>query len=53
MISFNNSQTEIKSWQFFLIQQGFRDVGSADGHWGINTETATKEFQKSQNLNPD
>jgi lysozyme len=53
MINQNTSQSEIKAWQIFLMQQGFRSVGSSDGHWGINTETATKEFQRSQNLNPD
>ncbi len=52
-INKNSSTEEIKAWQTFLHQQGITIVGTADGHWGPNTEEATKEFQRSQHVSAD
>ncbi len=47
-----SSHALIRSWQAFLNGQGFSAV-SADGYWGNHTITATKAFQKANNLTAD
>lgn len=52
-INQNSGKEIIEAWQKFLQNQGFADVGNADGKWGENTIKATKEFQASVSLNAD
>ena len=42
----------VKSWQFFLIGQGFFQ-GVADGKFDAATKQASIEFQQKHNLQPD
>jgi len=41
----SNVIAEVQRWQYFLLKQGFLQVGPIDGDFGLNTETATKFFQ--------
>lgn len=36
---------EVQRWQYFLLRQGFPQVGSLDADFGMKTEQATKFFQ--------
>ena len=47
------SGEEVVKMQELLIDQGFLAEGTADGKFGSGTENALKEFQLSQNLEPD
>ena len=47
------SGDEVQKMQQLLIDQGFLAEGGADGKFGSGTENALKEFQLSQNLEPD
>ncbi|MFM2392254.1 MAG: hypothetical protein RLZZ546_231 [Bacteroidota bacterium] len=46
------NKSQIETWQMFLKNNGFSDVGNADGKWGPNTINATKEFQSKNNIEP-
>jgi lysozyme len=52
MSNLATNKTQIETWQLFLKNNGFTDVGNADGKWGPNTMAATKEFQANHNLDP-
>lgn len=52
LIKINDQNELVRSWQFFLIGQGFYQ-GVADGVFGSVTKGATIEFQKKFNLQPD
>ncbi|MEO1257579.1 MAG: GH25 family lysozyme [Bacteroidota bacterium] len=52
-ISKNSSHSLIKSWQTFLYDQGFTEVGTPDGYWGAHTEAASKAFQQANGLTAD
>ena len=43
---------DVRAWQRFLIEQGLY-AGKVDGDFGPRTESATKEFQRRQNLGSD
>lgn len=40
-----NMPAEVQRWQYFLLRQGFPQVGSLDADFGMKTEQATKFFQ--------
>lgn len=40
-----NVPAEVQRWQYFLLRQGFSQVGSLDADFGMKTEQATKFFQ--------
>jgi hypothetical protein len=52
LIKINSKDPLVRSWQFFLIGQGFYH-GEADGKFGPNTKAASIEFQKANGLQPD
>lgn len=52
MIDQNSDFNRIRQWQQFLHNNGI-SPGAIDGLWGINTENATKQFQRINNLYPD
>jgi hypothetical protein len=41
----NNVPLEVQRWQYFLLRNGFSQVGNIDGQFGLKTEDATKFFQ--------
>jgi len=43
---------EVLKWQHFLISQGY-SIGSLDGIFGSKVETATKDWQRKNNLTAD
>ena len=43
----------VKRIQSDLYDLGYTDVGTPDGYYGKNTETAVKAFQKDNNLSVD
>lgn len=43
----------VKRIQIDLYDLGYTDVGTPDGYYGKNTETAVKAFQKDNNLTVD
>ncbi|MCB0645466.1 MAG: peptidoglycan-binding protein [Saprospiraceae bacterium] len=53
VIGKNSGNALIKSWQSFLVTQGFLQATEVDGLWGNHTVAATKSFQTRANLNPD
>jgi hypothetical protein len=52
LIKINSTGPLVRSWQFFLIGQGFYQ-DDADGKFGPNTKAASIEFQKKFGLQPD
>jgi len=48
-----SSGTAVQLWQQFLLQKGYTVVGTADGVFGNNTATATKQFQTASGLPAD
>ena len=44
---------DVRKWQYFLIGQGYPEVGEADKVFGANTLNATKHFQADHELEPD
>jgi hypothetical protein len=52
LIKINSTGALVRSWQFFLIGQGFYK-GEADGKFGPNTKAASIEFQNKFGLQPD
>jgi lysozyme len=53
LIKLNSSGPAVLKWQQFLLQQGFSEVGVADGVFGTNTNNATKSFQSQHGLTAD
>ena len=52
LIKINSTGPLVKSWQYFLIGQGFYK-DDVDGKFGPNTKQASIDFQKRYNLQPD
>lgn len=48
-----NRGEEVRELQELLVEQGYLKAGGADGSFGGGTETALKNFQRDQGLNPD
>lgn len=44
---------DVKRWQLFLLGKGYSEVGTADGVFGDNTESATRKFQEANRLEVD
>ena len=45
-----NVPAEVQRWQYFLLKNGFSQVGKIDSDFGEKTEKATRFFQVAQNL---
>ena len=47
-----NIPAEVQRWQYFLLKNGFDQVGRIDGDFGEKTELATKYLQLKQGFKP-
>ena len=52
MLKRGSTGADVRSWQTFLVGQGYANV-AIDGVFGVQTEDATKAFQRSKALTPD
>jgi len=46
----DNLPAEVQRWQYFLLRQGFPQVGRIDASFGMKTELATRFFQTKAGL---
>ena len=53
IIKLGSTGASVINWQNFLLNQGYQIIGTADGNFGPDTDTATKQFQTNAGLTAD